>query len=440
MGNSVQLPAKGWKPRWYQLPLWKYMAAGGKRAVVVWPRRHGKDYTAINWTAVASQLRVGTYWIVYPYLNQGRRIAWTGMSKDGNKFLDSFPKELIARRQNAEMRLELKNGSVIQIMGADEPDRFVGSNPVGIVFSEWPLMNPLVWKLTSPILAENEGWAMWIYTPRGTNHGLDMLNTARTTKGWFHSKLTAKDCKVLTAEDLKQARDELKDDSLFQQEFFTSFEVSLQGAYYQNQFKQIFKDRRIGEVAIDPLLPVTTAWDLGMSDATSIWFCQQLHSEIRLVDYYENSNEGLAHYINYLRDWAQEHNVSFKNHLAPHDIKVKELGTGESRLEAARKAGLRFRPVPKLSLQDGIEACRNTLANCYFDKVRTKHGVNALKSYSKKWSEENQTFSTRPDHNWASHGADAFRTLAVGLRKSESRVSKMTEEARMAQVEYDIFA
>ena len=124
------------------------MAAGGKRAVVVWPRRHGKDYTAINWAAVASQMRVGTYWIVYPYLNQGRRIAWTGMSKDGNKFLDSFPKELIARRQNAEMRLELKNGSVIQIMGADEPDRFVGSNPVGIVFSEWPLMNPLVW-LTS---------------------------------------------------------------------------------------------------------------------------------------------------------------------------------------------------------------------------------------------------------------------------------------------------
>lgn len=125
------------------------MAAGGKRAVVVWPRRHGKDYTAINWAAVASQMRVGTYWIVYPYLNQGRRIAWTGMSKDGNKFLDSFPHELVARRQNAEMRLELKNGSVIQIMGADEPDRFVGSNPVGIVFSEWPLMNPLVWKLTS---------------------------------------------------------------------------------------------------------------------------------------------------------------------------------------------------------------------------------------------------------------------------------------------------
>lgn len=439
MATSIRLPAHGWTPRWYQLPLWKYMESGGKRAVVVWPRRHGKDYTAINWMAVASQRRVGTYWLVYPYLNQGRRIAWTGMSKDGRKFLDSFPKELVSRRQNAEMRLELKNGSVIQIMGADEPDRFVGSNPVGIAFSEWPLMNPLVWKLTSPILAENDGWAMWIYTPRGANHGLDMLNTARTTKGWFHSKLTAKDCKVLTAQDLRNARNELKDDSLFQQEFFTSFSVPLQGAYYQQQFKKLYKDKRIGEVSIDPLLPVYTAWDLGMDDATSIWFAQKSPSgEIRLVDYYSSNNEGLPHYIKVLRDWADQEGCTFAEHLAPHDIKVRELGTGVSRLEQARQAGIRFRPVRKLPISDGIEACRNLLARCWFDRVRCKEGVNGLKSYTKKWDEEKQTYSTRPEHDWASHPADAFRTLAVGLRAEPNRKVKPGE--RMCQTEYDIFA
>lgn len=383
-------------------------------------------------------MRKGLYWIVYPYLNQGRRIAWTGMSKEGNKFLDAFPEELVKSRQNAEMRLELKNGSVIQIMGADEPDRFVGANPIGIVFSEWSLMNPLVWKLTAPILAENDGWAIWIYTPRGANHGLDMLNTAIKTPGWYHSKLTAADCRVMTKKALLEARNEIKDDSLFRQEFFTSFTVPLAGAYYQTQFKYLHKHKRITEVPVEPNLPVTTAWDLGIDDEMVIWFIQESPSgEVRVVDYLSGRNEGLGYYIRKLHEWSNEHGTTYKEHLAPHDIAVRELSTGKSRLEIARSMGLRFRPVGKHSIEDGIEAVRNLLPVCWFDLVRTKEGVSCLKSYSKKYDEEKDTYSTRPDHNWASHAADAIRIFAWGRKR---KVSKQVKEHRTAQTEYDIFA
>lgn len=433
----VQLPANGFEPRWYQLPLWKYLENGGKRGVAVWPRRHGKDFTAINWMACASQMRVGTYWIVYPYLNQGRRIAWTGMSKEGKKFIDAWPEELVQSKQNAEMRLTLKNGSVIQIMGADEPDRFVGANPVGIIFSEWPLMNPLVWKLTAPILAENGGWALWIFTPRGANHGLDKLNEARTTKGWFHSKLTAADCQVLDADQLRDLKKELGDDSLFMQEAFTSFTVPLQGAYYQKQFKTLMKEKRVMTVPIETALPVTTSWDLGIDDHMVIWLTQETRSgEMRVIDYYQNKDEGLAHYIRWLKNWADDHNCVFKEHLAPHDIAVRELSSGKSRLETAREMGIRFRVVARHSVEDGIEAVRNLLPRCYFDLVRTKQGVNALKSYTKKWDDEKQTYSSRPEHDWASHPADAFRTLAWGLRRAPRKQNK---KMLMADTDYDVF-
>jgi hypothetical protein len=436
--SDIVLPSQGFVPRWYQLPLWKYLEAGGKRAAVVWPRRHGKDLLSINWCAVASQQRVGTYWLVYPYLNQGRRIAWTGMDGAGKKFLDAFPEELVSSRQNAEMRLSLKNGSVVQVMGADEPDRFVGANPVGIIFSEWSLMNPLVWKLTAPILAENGGWSIFIYTPRGANHGLDTLNTARTTPGWFHSKLTAADAKVLTAEQLREARKELKDDSLFQQEFFTSFTVPLAGAYYQTQFKYLYRHKRITEVPVDPALPVTTAWDLGVDDEMAIWFAQESPAgEVRMVHYHSGRNEGLGHYIKYLHNWANDHGVTYKEHLAPHDIAVRELTTGKSRLETARSMGIKFRPVSKHSIEDGIEAVRNLLPMCWFDLVGTKDGASCLKSYSKKYDEQTDTYSTRPDHNWASHAADAMRTFAWGRRKA---MVKKAKNSRFAQTEYDIFA
>ena len=410
---EVTLPADGWTPRWYQLPVWKYLEGGGRRAVLVWPRRHGKDNTAINWCATATQMRVGTYWHILPYLNQGRRIVWDGMDRSGRPFLSAFPEGLIAKKSNVDMSLHLKNGSVYQVMGADKPDKLVGSNPVGVIFSEWALMDPNTWKLIAPILAENGGWALWIYTPRGDNHGKSKLEEAKANPSWYWSKETAKTLKVLSPEELRELRDELNDEALFQQEMFTSFETPISGAYYGTQMRWLSKNSRITSVPIDPRLPVHTAWDLGYDDATSIWFFQQFRHETRVVDYFEYSGEGLPFYVRKLKEKSQEDGYVYGRHFFPWDVKVHELSAGKTRKDTLRELGINAEPAKKLSVADGIDAVRARLSMCWFDKDRCERGINALKSYTKEWNDERQVFKTTPLHNWASHGADAFRTLAV---------------------------
>ena len=175
--TQVQVPAQGWEPRDYQLPLLKYMTQDkkGLRAVVAWHRRAGKDLTCVNIVAIKALQRVGTYWYVLPYGNQARRIVWNGMTGEGKKFIDYFPKELVERKSEQEMRIHLKNGSVIQLMGSDDPDKMVGANPVGVVFSEYSISDPSAWQLINPILAENGGWALFNGTPRGENHFYKIL-------------------------------------------------------------------------------------------------------------------------------------------------------------------------------------------------------------------------------------------------------------------------
>lgn len=417
-GGKVELPAQGWKPRWYQLPLWKYMEQGGRRAVLCWPRRHGKDYVCINWCAIATQLRVGQYYYVMPYQNQARRIVWAGMDKMGKRFIDAFPRALIKSKLESEMRLTLKNGSIFQVLGGDDPDKLVGANPVGVVFSEYALTNPLCWKLIAPILAENGGWVIFNSTPRGNNHFRDMLDEAKRDKeNWYWSHETAKTLKVLTPEDLRQLRRDLKDEALFQQEAFCSFSAPMQGAYYDTQMKFLAKNKRIGRVPPDPNLEIHTAWDLGMDDATTIWFFQQYQQEIRLVHYYEDSGEGLSHYIDYARTLIRKFGCVNGQNYAPHDINVRELGSGKSRLEQAKQLGMEFELVPKHSIEDGINEVRSVLYRCYFDHDECYQGLSCLRSYRKEFDPMKNVYKMRPLHDWSSHGADGFRTLAMGLRR-----------------------
>tara|TARA_Y100000385_G_scaffold32247_1_gene30339 strand:+ start:1261 stop:2580 length:1320 start_codon:yes stop_codon:yes gene_type:complete len=430
------LPAFGWQPTWFQLKVWQYLERGGRRAVCVWPRRHGKDYFSINWCATASQARIGTYWMVYPFLNQGRRIAWNGMDKEGKRFIHAFPPELVESQSNAEMRLHLKNGSVFQIMGADKPDSLVGSNPIGIVFSEWSLMDPHCWKLIAPILAQNDGWAMWIYTPRGPNHGLSLLNRAKANgKSWYWSHETAKSLKYQSLASLRELRDELQDEALFQQEAFCSFETPMQGAYYATQIKRLRKDNRFGKVPWESKVGVVTSWDLGMDDATTIWFFQIVGHEIRVIDYYENSGEGLAHYVKILK----EKPYHYDKHYFPWDVSVRDLSTGKTRVQTLREMGLsNLRPVQKLGVMEGIEATRNILPKMWFDDSACERGISCLASYQKEWDEDRKVFKTSPLHNWASHGADAMRTFGVGFRKSNN--SHKQKDTKMMEVEYDILS
>jgi|TARA_R110000796_G_scaffold28593_7_gene78060 phage terminase large subunit len=424
---SIRVPAQGWEPRKYQLPLLKYMSQTKRslRAVVAWHRRAGKDLTCVNVMAIKSLQRVGTYWYVLPYANQARRIVWNGMTGEGKKFIDYFPKEIVEKKSEQEMRIHLKNGSVIQLMGSDDPDKMVGANPIGVVFSEYSISDPSAWQLINPILAENGGWALFNGTPRGENHFYKMLLKAKADGSWYSSHLSVRDTKVIPADVLRKARSELNNEARFQSEYMCSFKTPVEGAYYGSQINKAHKEKRIlDNIAVDPLLPVYTGWDLGMDDATTIWFVQLFRNEVRVVNYYENSGEGLPHYARELHMWAAKRDVTYAKHFAPHDIKVRELGTGKSRIETARSLGLKFTTVKKLPVIDGIEAVRNLLPRCWFSKNDCYAGIEALKGYHKEFDSSKGVFRKSPVHDSNSHGADGFRTLAVGLKQPTMGKSK----------------
>lgn len=398
------------------------LVAYEKRAAVVWHRRGGKDLFGINFIAEQLYARRGTYWHCLPTYAQGRKVVWDEILR----FKKPFPKELVESSHDKDMQIQFKGdesgpGSVYQVVGTDSIDRLVGGNPIGIVFSEFSLADPAAWYLLQPVLRENKGWAMFIYTPRGHNHGYDLAQKARrsmeTDKRWFFQQLTVKDtihegCRVITEAMIQQDREDGMPEELIQQEYHGSWDAPLVGAYYSKEMTLADKEQRICPIGYERKLPVYTYWDLGVDDSTSIWFIQKYGLQYRVIDFYEAEGEGLAHYATVLK----EKKYLYEQHWAPHDISVKELGTGKTRLETARSLGIKFRIAKKLAVADGIEAVRNILGRCWFETDKCRKGVNSLSSYQKSFDETKKVFSNQPLHNWASHAADAFRTFAVAER------------------------
>jgi hypothetical protein len=406
----ITIPYK-FKPREYQLPLFKAFDKGIKRAVIVWHRRAGKDISLLNIVVKSAIKRVGAYYYFFPTYKQGKKILWKGMTKEGRRFLSYIPVSLISNINNTDMTIELKNGSLIQVIGTDNIDSIVGTNPVGCVFSEYALQNPRAWDMMRPILAENGGWAIFDFTPRSENHGYKIYQMAKKNKKWFSSLLTVDDTGAIDPEVIEEERNSGMSEDLILQEYYCSFKTPIQGSYYTKEIKYLEENNRIIEKVYDKELKVHTAWDLGIADSTSIWFFQVYKDEVRIIDHYENSGEGLGHYIEICKNKGYD----YGRMVAPHDIKVRELNTGESRIEYARKHGVDFDIAPKLSFMDGIESVRRLLRKCYFDKNKCEYGLNALKSYHKEYNEKKKIFRTIPDHDWSSHAADAFRYLAVSL-------------------------
>lgn len=416
---AITLPYK-YNPRPYQLPALKAADNGVKRIITVWPRRSGKDLTWFNYIVKRAYQRVGTYYYLFPTYNQGAKILWRGMDKNGFRFIDYCPEQIRKRLDNGEMLIELTNGSIIQVVGTDNIDNLVGTNPIGCVFSEYSLQDPRAWAFIRPILAENGGFAIFDFTPRGRmNHGWDLLELGKTDPhNWFSEVLTVDQTKHISPEALEQEKREMfndyKDDSLFLQEYYCSFDVAVQGSYYGRWIEEATKEKRITSVPINNSLPIDTWWDLGVGDATAIWFTQNVGKEIHIVDYYEATGEGLPYYAKVLQDKK----YIYGTHNAPFDIGVTELGTGKSRLETAQKLGIRFRVVPRLPLDDGIHAVRQIFNRCWFDETKCKQGLNALGSYHKEYDEKRREYKNSPFHDWSSHGADSFRYFATGHKAS----------------------
>lgn len=362
--------------------------------------------------------RVGSYFYFFPSYAQGRKAIWEGADYNGFRFMDHIPRDLRkGDPNNTEMRQELKNGSIIRVIGTDNIDSVMGTNPVGCVFSEYSLEDPRAWEYVRPILLENKGWAVFNGTPRGRhNHLFRMYQMAEKNDAWFVSILGVDKTGVLTEADIQAERDSGMDEETIQQEYYCSWEGGMKGAYYVQQMELADKEGRICRVPYEEDLPVNTAWDIGVGDYTSIIFYQQSPGgEIRIIDHYATSGEGLPYYVRYLADKG----YVYGHHIAPHDINVRELGTGKSRIEVARSLGLNFKVARKLPVDDGINAVRALLGRCWFDKKKTEHLRDSLMSYSKVWDDKNQVFKNTPRHDWSSHDADAMRTMAVGRKNAQ---------------------
>lgn len=416
--SQILLPNK-WKPRDYQEPLWRYMHGGGKRASVIWPRRHGKDDVALQFTACAAHERTGVYWHLLPQQNQARKAIWDAVDPHtGQKRIDwAFPKQLRETTREQDMLIRFKCGSTWQVIGSDNYDALVGTPPVGVVFSEWALSNPQAWSLIRPILAENNGWAMFITTPRGRNHAHRMHEMASASNDWFAERLIATETGVFSPEVLAQELAELKaergeedGEAIYQQEYMTSFSAGLPGAYYARIIDKLERDGRITGVPHDPSKQVHTAWDLGSNDATAIWFIQKHGLGWAAIDYLAGSSSKIDRYVAEIK----EKPYIYGEHLMPHDADSETmLGSVKASAERLGLKGIRVVPRTE-SVTNDINEVRQTLEVCWFDKEKTAAGLDALRSYRRVWDEKLHTYRDKPLHDWASDPADAFRTFAMG--------------------------
>jgi|TARA_R100001480_G_scaffold6760_2_gene14100 phage terminase large subunit len=393
------------KPRKYQ---WEVFQKLKRFNVIVCHRRFGKTCLAI-WKLVAAAVEKDNARLAYiaPTYRQGKAVAFDYLKEYTEPLM-----QLGGSRNETELKIDLYNGSRIQIFGADNPDALRGLGFDGVVMDEFALMSPRTWtEIIRPAVSDKLGFVIFIGTPMGHNQFWEVFDFAKRTdsKDWYGCMYRSSDTNVIPDWELEDAKRTMPD-SQFEQEYECSFNAAVQGSYYGALMEQAEKQKRIGDIPYDPTVDVETWWDLGIGDSTAIWFAQRVNNEVRLIDYYETNGESLAYYVSKLN----EKPYNYGAHIAPHDIVTRELGTGKSRLEVAAELGLNFEVAPKLEVEHGIESVRNTLPNCWFDRIRCKQGIEALKQYKKVFDDKNQVFKNKPHHNWASHGSDAFRYGCVG--------------------------
>lgn len=382
--------------------------------VVVAHRRMGKTVSAINHLikdAVLNQKENPRYAYIAPTYGQAKRVAWD--------YLCKYVRPLGGTANISELRVDFM-GRRIQLYGSDNPDSLRGQYFDGVILDEIGDQNPKIWtEILRPALADRMGWCLFIGTPKGQNHFKDLRDRAEDTPDWGLLEFKASETKLVPESELNAARAEMGEDK-YQQEFECSFHAAVEGSYYGKLMNELEEKNRLVEITRDDLCQTFTAWDLGMGDSTAIWVAQMTGQEVRIMDYVENHGQGLDWYVNWIRDngWTNA------THKLPHDVSVRELGTGKSRLEMLQGAGLSVDVLPRLSVDDGIQAVRRLLPKCWFNMPRVRQGVDCLRNYRREFDEKRNVYYEKPLHDWASHGSDAFRYLAIGLDNTQSSWSK----------------
>ncbi len=403
-------------------------------SVLVCHRRFGKTVLCVNrlvQCAVETPLPDWRGAYIAPLYRQAKAVVWDILKRHCRM----HEQACAVKFHEGELRADFANGARIRLFGANNPDSLRGLYLDGVVFDEVAQMAYRVWsEVVRPALSDRKGWAIFIGTPQGKNALYRLWGMARKDPDWFAAMYRASETGVLDPRELDAACREMSPEE-YEQEFECSFSAAVRGAYFGRLVADAEQQGRVCAVPHDPDLPVHTAWDLGMSDSTAIWFMQVgPGGECRVIDYYEGQGVGLDHYVREL----QSRDYSYGRHIAPHDIRVRELGTGKSRLEVARSLGIRFDICPNIPVQDGINAVRSLLPRCWFDMERCEVGLEALRHYRRGFNEHAGDFGARPVHDWTSHAVDAFRYFAVGFRHGADG-GELSQRPSRAENRFDPF-
>ena len=412
----LRLP-NNWTPRPYQRKLWDYLERGGREAVAVWHRRSGKDDLALHRSACAIHERTGNYWHMLPKYEHARKAVWNAINPHtGLRRIDeAFPHALRKRVDEHSMLIEFKCGSIWQLVGSDSYDSLVGSPPIGVVFSEWAVADPRAQGYLRPILLENNGWALYIYTSRGYNHGWTTYEGALKRPDSFAQRLTVDDTGIFTAQQLADEHaayiadySEDAGDALFRQEYYCDFSASNLGAILGKAIEVAEREGRLADpfAAYDPTGPgVFVSSDIGFRDAAAFWFWQPRIDGLALVHYEEESGLDADDWIGLLEDV----DIPIEVLWLPHDARARTFAAKRTVVEAFLASGLakQVRVVAQSKILDRINAARRIMPLCRF-APGTERGIKALRHWSFSYNEETRTFSKDPEHDWASHGADGF--------------------------------
>lgn len=392
------LPRQVWRPFHDSQARWR---------VAVAHRRAGKTVALINECikgAITCTLPRPRFSYIAPFLNQSKAIAWDYLKH----YAGAIPGTTF---NEAELRADLPNGGRVRLFGADNPQALRGLYHDGVILDEFGDMDPAVWtEVVRPALSDRHGWAAFAGTPRGKNEFYNLRNRGLRKEGeWEAWILKASETELLSAADLKDARESM-DEATYSREYECDFDASIEGAYFAAEMTKAEADKRICRVPLEPTVKVDTWWDLGIDDATAIWFVQDVGQERRIFDYLEVSGEGLPQIMKRL----DAKDYRYGRHILPHDAQARELGTGKSRVETLEALGLRnIEIVPQQEVADGINAVRLMLSKCWFDKDKCERGIEALKQYRREWDGKRQVWRERPLHDWTSHAADAARYGAL---------------------------
>jgi len=416
-------------PRHYQRELLDaFFIANKKRFYYLCHRRAGKDMWCWILVIGAALRRVGVYLYLLPQYNQARKVIWQGMIGDGSSFLSMIPRQLIHKINNTNMSIQLINGSILQLGGGNNFNALMGMNPLGLVLSEYPLHPPQILDYLSPILVENDGWLICQGTPRGKNHAYRTYQAALQDDNWFVRRWSIADTKkhdgspVIADWQIEDERKRGASEELIRQEWYLDWNTGATGAYYTQELDNAEYDGRICNWEINRNLPVYTFWDLGISDATAIWFLQPDGYDLKLVYYYEASGQGFHHYACVLDELKNRFGFKYRYHYAPHDAKQRQWGYNpRSTLQLAADCGINFLLVPNHSIEDGIQAVKAIFPQLWFHADNCSYGIEALRDYHREYDEENRCFKNKPFHNWSSHCSDSARYLAVTWKEVYQR-------------------